>query len=61
MDKQGGRLHDRFIGECEINVRCLIDSVTKGGNANREDAFDILDENMETTGKIVVLKADLEI
>jgi len=61
MDKQAGRLHDRFIGECEMNVRFLMDCVTKGGNANREDAFDILNEEMETTGKVVVLKADLEI
>jgi len=60
-DKQGGRFQDRFIGECELKVSCLMDSVTKGGNANREDALDLYDEEMEVTGKIVVLKADLDV
>lgn len=58
-DKQGGRLHDRFIGDVETNVSWLMECVTKGGNANREDALCILDEEMNESGKIVVLRADL--
>lgn len=58
-DKQGGRLRDRFLGECEMNVNSLIQCVSKGGNANRQDALRLLDEEMNEAGKIVVLRADL--
>ena len=33
--------------------------VTKGGNACREDALSILDEDQDEIGLIVVLKADI--
>lgn len=58
-DKQGGRLRDRFLGECQTSARRLLDGVTQGGNANRENALCVLDEEMNETGKIVVLRADL--
>jgi len=56
-DHESGR--DRWVGECEVNVEWLQKSVTKGGNASREDAISLLNEGQEEIGLLCVLKADI--
>lgn len=56
-DHQSGA--DRWLGECEVNVEWLLQSVTKGGNASREEALSILNEEMDEIGLLVVLKAEI--
>jgi len=58
-DHQSGRRTDRWIGNCLVNVEWLQRSVTKGGNASREDALGIMNDEEEEVGLIVVLKADM--
>jgi len=54
-----GSKKSRWLGEYEVNVDWLMKSVTKGGNASREDALPINNEEMEEVGLLVVLKADV--
>lgn len=59
-DYEGGKHVDRWIGACEkVSVDELLMHVTKGGNASREEALSILNEEQEEVGLIVVLKADI--
>ena len=53
------RRSNRWLGEVEVSVEMLQKCVTKGGNACREDALSILDEEQDEIGLIVVLKADI--
>ena len=50
---------DRWLGECNVSVEWLRKSVTQRGNASREGALSILNEEQEVKGLIVVLKADI--
>ncbi len=50
---------DRWLAEVEVSVAELRKSVTKGGNASRENALRVEDENEEVMGLLVVLKADI--
>lgn len=49
----------RWIGETEVTAEELMESVTRGGNANREHALKVQDEKGDVIGLIVVLKADV--
>lgn len=58
-DYEQGARRDRWLGECDVDVEWLQQSVTKGGNASRDHALSILDEEREEVGLIVVLKAEI--
>lgn len=58
-DSESGVRSDRWIGECTVSVEELMDRVTKCGNAGRDEAICILDEEHQEVGLIVVLKADI--
>ncbi|KAL9189791.1 hypothetical protein ACHAXT_009466 [Thalassiosira profunda] len=58
-DHQRGAMKNRWLGECIVSANILRQSVTKGGNASREWALSILDEEKEEKGLVVVLKADV--
>mmetsp|Transcript_20294 Transcript_20294/g.40732 ORF Transcript_20294/g.40732 Transcript_20294/m.40732 type:complete len:85 (-) Transcript_20294:73-327(-) len=48
---------DRWLAEVEVSVAELQKSVMKGGNASRDNALRVEDENGEVMGLLVVLKA----
>jgi len=48
---------DRWLAEVEVSVAELQKSVTKGGNASRDNALRVEDANEEVMGLLVVLKA----
>ena len=58
-DYQSGARSDRWLGEVEVNVEWLQKCVSRGGNACREDALSILNDEQEEIGLVVVLKADI--
>lgn len=49
----------RWLGEVEVTVEELIESVTRGGNASRENALRVKDEKGDDVGLLVVLKAEV--
>ena len=49
----------RKLGEAEVTVEELMESVTRRGNASREHSLRILDKKGYVVGLIVVLKADV--
>mgnify|MGYP005840601631 CR=1 FL=1 len=52
----------RRIGEFEVTAQKMIERVTIKGNADREQAFElILDEKAKLKGLLCVLKADLKL
>ena len=53
------RSSDRFIGEFITSVGWLKKSVSKHGNAGREEAFVVQDGNQDQVGLIVVLQAGI--
>ena len=58
--QSGAARSDRWLGECEVTVEWLMESVTKCGNAGRNEAISIMDEEQEEIGLIVVLKAEIQ-
>lgn len=50
---------DRWMGEVEVSVEQLVESVTRGGNACREDALALIGKKGDVVGLLVVLKADV--
>ncbi|KAL7504824.1 hypothetical protein ACHAXN_002374 [Cyclotella atomus] len=49
----------RWFGEADVTVEELMESVTKGGNASRENALRVIDRDGDVVGLLVVLKADV--
>ncbi|KAL3787226.1 hypothetical protein HJC23_004267 [Cyclotella cryptica] len=50
---------DRWLGEVEVTVEELMDSVTRGGNASRDGALRVVDDRGQVVGLLVVLKAEV--
>jgi len=50
---------DRWLGAVEVSVEEFQTSVTRGGNANRELALRVENEEQEIMGLLVVLKAEI--
>lgn len=56
---QQDRGDDRWLAEVEVSVGELQKCVTRGGNANRENALRVENEEHEVMGLLVVLKAEV--
>jgi len=51
----------RKLGETKVTVEEFMESVTTGGNASREDALRVVDEEGDVVGLLVVLKAQVRL
>ena len=51
----------RWMGEKEVTMDQLVKSVTRGGNACREDVLMLIEKKGDVVGLLVVLKADVSL
>jgi len=58
-DQEDGAKADRWMGECVVCAELLMKSVTMGGNASRENALHIMNNDQKEIGLIVVLRAEI--
>lgn len=56
-DHENGSTPDRWLGDCETSVKELRKSVSRAGNASREHALHLMNQDHDEIGLIVVLKA----